>query len=251
MQNQTTIQLENITKSYGEMKALDLQSFTASSRERIALIGPSGAGKSTLLNILAGNIQADQGTYSIDGQSFSSLNRKERSRCIGMIRQQFDLVLPLKVIHNVLAGNLGRWSLGKSLLSLIIPQDKKDAIKALEKVGLLHKVEEKTSVLSGGEQQRVAMARLLVQNPAVVLADEPVASLDPARADQILELLVNLTNSGDQTLIASLHSIELAKKHFTRVVGLRDGRVYLNKSVSELTNEDILALYDLENGAYE
>lgn len=191
----------------------------------------------------------DTGEYEVNGNLFENMNRKDHAQCVGLIRQHFDLVGPLKVVHNVLSGNLGKWGLGKSLFSLVVPQDLEDAKGALSKVGILDKLYEKTSFfLSGGEKQRVALARLLVQNPKIILADEPVASLDPARAEQILELLVNMTTDGQQTLVASLHSIEFAqKKYFTRVIGLRDGLIHIDKSVIELSKDDIAALYTLEN----
>ena len=246
MKNLSLIKLNSISKSYGNFHALNPINLQVETGERIALIGPSGAGKSTLLGILAGSIPANEGEYEIEGAAFENMNRKNRAENIGLIRQHFDLVGPIKVVHNVLSGNLGKWSLAKSLLSLAVPQDLENAKIALSRVGIGDKLYEKTSFLSGGERQRVALARLLVQNPKIVLADEPVASLDPARAEQILELLVNMTVDGHQTLIESLHSVDFAQRYFTRVIGLREGSVYLDKAITDLTEEDIKSLYKLE-----
>ena len=144
-----------------------------------------------------------------------------------MIRQQFDLVGQLAVIHNVLAGRLSEWGLFKSLIFTYHPQEKEAAIRALERVGLADKYYEQTANLSGGEQQRVALARLLLQKPEIILADEPVASLDPARAEDILSMLTKLVKEENQTLITSLHSVEYARKYFTRIIALKDGHIYL------------------------
>lgn len=246
MTQSNSIQLKNISKSYGNVSALTPTSLSISQGDRVAIIGPSGAGKSTLLNILAGSIYSDSGTYTLGNTEIAHLKPNQRSAAVGIIRQQFDLVGPLKVVHNVLSGHLGRWGFFKSLLSLIHPQSIEDAHMALSKVGIEDKLYERTSNLSGGEQQRVALARLFVQNPKLVLADEPVASLDPARADQIMSLLVELTEQGDQTLIASLHSVELAQKYFSRIIGIKAGRVFIDTPAHLLSHEDIQALYRLE-----
>ncbi|MDF2522220.1 MAG: phosphonate transporter ATP-binding protein [Clostridia bacterium] len=239
--------LKNISKTYGEMRALSSLSLIVEKGEMIALIGPSGAGKTTLLNILANTILPDSGEVIVDGITLHAYkSTKQFADKVGMIRQQFDLVGHLKVIHNVLAGRLKDWGFFKALLSLIIPQDSKIAQSALEKVGLKDKLYERTSSLSGGEQQRVAMARLLVQKPQAVLADEPVASLDPVRAEDILYMLTKLASEEQQTLIASLHSVEYARKYFKRIIALQAGRVYFDLPVEKVTEELLSSLYSLE-----
>lgn len=238
--------LNKIEKTYGENKALSPLTLCIQKGERIALIGPSGAGKSTLLNILAMIIQPDHGEYFLDGKpSPQYKSGKSLSQKIGIIRQQFDLVPSLPVIHNVLAGRLGEWGFLKSLLSFFIPQDKDMAITALERVGLLDKLYEKTSNLSGGQQQRVALARLLVQKPEIILADEPVASLDPARSEDIISMLVELATEQKQTLITSLHSVELAKKYFDRIIALREGKVFFDLPTEKVTQQMLTDLYYL------
>lgn len=247
MSSEKIFELKKISKNYGEMIALSSLSLSIQKGEIVALIGPSGAGKTTLLNILANIIKPNSGGLLIDGlPTHHYKTGKELSRKVGIIRQQFDLVDQLPVIHNVLAGRLGEWSFFKSLLSFIIPQDKELALKALERVGLLGKLYEKTSNLSGGEQQRVALARLLVQHPEVILGDEPVSSLDPARAEDILSMLIKLVKEENQTLVVSLHSIEYAKKYFTRIIALREGKIFFDLPTEKVTQKDLSNLYDLK-----
>lgn len=244
------ISLNQISKTYERKIALSSLSFTVDKGELIALIGPSGAGKTTLLNIMASILTPDEGEIFIVGTPLSEFkDQKKRAKKIGVIRQQFDLVGELPVIHNVLAGRLSGWGVFKSLLSLLIPQDKQYAVKALERVGLLDKLYDRTSILSGGEQQRVALARLLVQNPEIILADEPVASLDPARAEDILDLLANIAVEEKQTLIASLHSVEYAKKYFDRIIALKNGEIFFDLPAASVSDAHIESLYKLKGQA--
>jgi phosphonate transport system ATP-binding protein len=241
------IELNQITKTYERKIALSSLSFRIKTGEKIALIGPSGAGKTTLLNILASIVSPDRGSIHLDSVPLSDFaDQKIRAKKIGVIRQQFDLVGQLPVIHNVLAGRLADWGVVKSILSLLIPQDKEIALNALQRVGLSDKIYERTANLSGGEQQRVALARLLVQKPEIILADEPVASLDPARAEDILELLTTIALEERQTLIASLHSVEYAKKYFDRIIALKAGEVYFDLPADSVTEVDLTSLYKLK-----
>lgn len=243
---QEAISLKQISKIYERKIALSSLSFTVNKGELVALIGPSGAGKTTLLNLLAAILPPSQGEILIDGHPLSGLiDHKKRAKKIGIIRQQFDLVGELPVIHNVLAGRLSEWGIIKSLLSMLIPQDKEYAV-ALNRVGLTDKLYEKTSSLSGGEQQRVALARLLVQSPEIVLADEPVASLDPARAEDVLDLLVKIALEENQTLIASLHSVDYARKYFDRLIALKNGELFFDLPASSVTDDHINSLYRLK-----
>jgi phosphonate transport system ATP-binding protein len=247
MSSNNVFELKDISKVYERKIALSSLSLAIKKGEIVALIGPSGAGKTTLLNILANIIKPDTGEVLIDGvPSKEYTTVKQLAKKIGVIRQQFDLVAQLTVIHNVLAGRLVDWGFFKSLLSLIFPQQKELAANALERVGLLDKIYEKTSNLSGGEQQRVAMARLLVQKPEVILADEPVSSLDPARSEDILSMLTSLAKEENQTLITVLHSVEYARKYFNRIIGMREGRVYFDLPCDKVTDEILADLYDLK-----
>lgn len=242
-------ELNEIDKIYERKIAISSLSCAIKKGELVALIGPSGAGKTTLLNILANIIKPDKGTLKIDQiPSGEYKTGKQLSKKVGIIRQQFDLVPQLPVIHNVLAGRLSDWGFFKSLLSLIFPQEKELAFKALERVGLSDKIYEKTSNLSGGEQQRVAMARLLVQKPESILADEPVSSLDPARAEDILSMLTSLAKEENQTLVTVLHSVEYARKYFDRIIGMREGKIYFDCPSKEVTSQMLSELYNLQGG---
>jgi phosphonate transport system ATP-binding protein len=215
--------------------------------ERVAILGPSGSGKTTLLDVIGGVTRPDQGTVAIEGQDVTYMKPgKDMAALVGMMHQQLDLVPHISVINNVLAGRLGHWSLMRSLLSLLYPQERDLAISALKKVGIPEKVYERTSHLSGGEQQRVAIARLLVQESRTVLADEPVASLDPARAYDLMKLVSELVSELGKTLVVSLHSIDLAREHFTRAIGFRDGEIQFDLSVDQLKDSNLDDLYSID-----
>lgn len=247
MASENIIEVQKLHVDFERKIALSSLSFSIQKGERVALIGPSGAGKTTLLNTLATFITPTEGELKITGLNHQdSKNRKKLAKKIGMIRQQFDLVSPLPVIHNVLAGRLADWGFFKSLVSLLIPQEKTLAVKALDRVGLEDKLYARTSTLSGGEQQRVALARLLVQKPEIILADEPVASLDPARAEDVLSILTKLVTEENQTLIASLHSVDYARKYFTRVIALRDGEIFFDLPTEKIEDQNLAALYELK-----
>ncbi|MFQ5873755.1 MAG: phosphonate ABC transporter ATP-binding protein [Dehalococcoidia bacterium] len=238
--------LEEVGKSYPGTVALAPLSLEIERGERVAVVGPSGSGKTTLLHLLGRVIQPDRGQVLVDGLPMASLSAgRELAGLVGLIHQQFDLVPRLSVVHNVLAGRLGYWSLWRSLLSLVSPQEKELALTALRTAGIEEKVNERTSRLSGGEQQRVAIARLLVQNPQAILADEPVASLDPTRSMDLLCLLRKIAEQSGKTLVASLHSIELVRANFSRVIGLRKGHLAFDLPVQRVTDEVLDELYDL------
>ncbi|MGH7340083.1 MAG: phosphonate ABC transporter ATP-binding protein, partial [Candidatus Rokuibacteriota bacterium] len=192
---------------------LENVSLVIGSGERVAFIGASGVGKTTLFRILNLTLRPSAGTLRIAGRDVSRCSRSE-IRClrrrIGMVYQQQNLVGWLRVVHNVLAGHLGRWSTTKALWSLLNPQDVASAAEALASVGLADKIFARTDTLSGGQQQRVAIARLLVQAPDVLLADEPVSSVDPSWAEAIVRLLVEAASRHGKTLLMNLHSVELA-----------------------------------------
>lgn len=247
MSSKNIIEVNQITKNFERKIALSSLSFTIQKGELVAIIGPSGAGKTTLLNSLAGLLSPDNGELLIDGKAINMYrDGKKFAKRVGVIRQQFDLIGPLAVIHNVLAGKLADWGFFKSMLSLLFPQEKDRAISALKRVGLGEKVYEQTSNLSGGEQQRVALARLLVQGPEIILADEPVASLDPARAEDILLMLTSIASDENQTLIASLHSVEYARKYFTRIIALKEGQILFDLPTEKVSDKNLTELYVLK-----
>ena len=238
--------LSCVGRRYGDLAALEDVTFSIQPGERVVLIGPSGAGKSTLLGLLNGSLSPSTGEVRALGRTLAGLSPKERriiQRRIGTVYQQYQLVDSLPVIHNVNAGHLGRWSLGKALLSLLWPLERQQAAAALGQVGIPEKLYARTSALSGGQQQRVALARVLVQNPDAILADEPIASLDPERAREILDLLVAISQQTGKTLVASLHAVEYTRSHFDRAIGLRGGRVQFDCSADAVDEGMLGALY--------
>lgn len=244
--------LDGAQKTYDGRVALARTSLSVNVGESIAIVGPSGSGKTTLLNLMAGVIQPDEGEITLGGLRLSDLGPGGKlSALVGVIHQQFDLVPHLSALHNVLAGRLGEWSLIHSLSSLVWPKERQVAVQALECVGIPEKVDERAARLSGGEQQRVAIARLLVQDPQVIIADEPVSSLDPTRAMDILETLRDIAHERRKTLIASIHTLDLSSSYFDRVIGLRDGAVQFDLAIGDVTQQQLVSLYELENPVAE
>ncbi len=200
------------------------------SGECVALVGASGAGKTTLLKTIGRQIEPRAGTIMLAGSDITTLKGRAlrvMRHQIGYVAQKLDLVEPLRVHQNVTAGALGRWSTARALRYLVLPMEAEltAARGALTAVGLEQKLMKPTAALSGGEQQRVAIARALIQSPRLLLADEPVASLDPWNARQILELLTRLAVERGMALLCSLHQPELAQRYFDRVVEVSGGAI--------------------------
>jgi phosphonate transport system ATP-binding protein len=168
---------------------------------------------------------------------------RQARRRIGTVYQQHNLVLRLRVIHNVLAGQLGKWSTLRSLASLGKPSEIELAYKALDQVGIPDKIFERTDELSGGQQQRVAIARVLVQDPEVILADEPVSSVDPSLASTIVRLLIDISQGTHKTLVVSLHSVDLALAYFPRVIGIKEGIAAFDLSPDKISDAMLGDLY--------
>ena len=243
------VDLDGVRKRYGGLAAVDGVSLAVAQGQTVALVGPSGAGKTTLLRLMAGSLAPDDGVVRLHGRNIGALAPgRELAGLVGIVAQQYDLVPNLSALQNVLAGHLGSWSLWRSLLSLVAPRDKLPAMRALERVGVADQAYQRAGLLSGGEQQRVAIARVLVQDPSVILADEPVASLDPARAADVLQLLTGIARENGKTLMASMHAVELAMGHFDRLVGVRDGTVRFDAAPSAVTEAMLANLYALDAG---
>lgn len=234
---------------YGTITALAGIDLTIEAGQRVAVLGPSGAGKSSLIGMLNGTVAATSGRVRALGCDYGAAPARgvrATQRRIGTIHQQFDLVNQLRAVHNVNAGRLGSWPFWKAAVSLLLPRDIQRVHAALDRVGIGDKMHERTGDLSGGEQQRVAIARVLVQNPQAILADEPVASLDPARGQEIIRLLLELTAETGVTLLASLHDVDMALDSFERVIGLRAGRIAFDKPRVDLRDDEVTALYAFE-----
>lgn len=242
-------ELKNVTKLLGNFPALTDINLQIQAGDRVALVGSSGAGKSTLISLLNGTLQPTQGQVWVNGRNLCGLRPKllrQVQRQIGTIYQQFHLVDNLRVIHNVNAGHLGRWSFPKAALSLIRPLEVATAAQALAQVGIAEKLYERTDRLSGGQQQRVAIARVLVQNPTAILADEPISSLDPERSREIMDILRQLSQETGKTLVTSVHTIEFARSHFQRIIGLKQGRIFFDIPTEDLSDKMIEELYKIE-----
>lgn len=238
--------LRGVGRRFGDYDAIADLDLRIDAGEQVAVLGASGAGKSTLIALLNGSLRATSGVVEVFGANLGSISPSRLAatqRRIGTVSQRLDLVEQVRVLHNVNAGRLGVWSTARSLGALAWPRADRVAMSALERVGLSWAVHQQTSRLSGGERQRVAIARVLVQDPEMVLADEPVSSLDPANAADILDLLNTLGR--DATTIVSLHQPELAKRHFDRVLGLRKGRLLFDLPVTEMPDRALDELYAL------
>lgn len=241
-------QLEGVSCRFGAVTALTDCSLAIAPGERVALIGPSGAGKSTLLSLLNGSQVPNTGRVVIMGQDISRLNTRKRrqiQRLVGTVYQQHHLVGNLAVVHNVNAGHLGRWSLPRALWSLVWPQAVPTAAQALAQVGIVDKLYTRTDRLSGGQQQRVALARVLVQDPAAILADEPISSVDPERSRAMMDLLRQLSETTGKTLVISLHEVEFAVKYCDRIIGLRQGQILFDAPAPEVSAAMMANLYQL------
>ena len=239
----------NVAKRFGDFVALHDVSLMVGAGERVALVGPSGAGKSTLINLLNGSLLPDAGKVNLFGQNVIDLSNhalRDVQRRIGTVYQQFNLVDNLRVIHNVNAGHLGRWSWWKAVVSLMRPLQIQTAHEALQQVGIPEKLYERTDQLSGGQQQRVALARVLVQNPDVILADEPIASLDPERSREVMQILVNLAKQHQKTLVVSIHAVEFSLSYLDRIIGIQQGRILFDKPSEQVTDGMLAQLYQLQ-----
>ena len=244
--------LRDISKSYGTrngaVQALDGLTFDVKKGERVALLGPSGAGKTTLFRLFNATLRPSSGSLRFDGRDLTAMSGRDlRStrRRIGTIYQQPHLVPSLSALQNTLCGRLGSWSLIQTVRSIVRPSqgDTKQAIAALESVGLADKQNARADELSGGQQQRLTIARVLMQDPEVILADEPFASLDPALTETVGLLLMNLVTNGKRTLVATMHDVELALHIFPRIIGIREGRTVFDKPAVRVDREAITALY--------
>jgi phosphonate transport system ATP-binding protein len=213
--------------------------------ERVAVVGPSGSGKTTLLRLLNGSLGATSGEAWVLGQRLVAgrRQRREQRRRIGMIYQDFALVERASVFDNVLYGRLGHAHPWLSLVGHFSVEDRARAEAAVAEVGLHDQADQRADALSGGQRQRVAIARVLAQEPALILADEPISNLDPALTEGILGLLVAACERRGATLIVSLHQPQLARQHGERVIGINGGRIVLDAPAHQLTAQALHEVY--------
>ncbi len=244
--NAPVILVENLRINYGRRVALCIDQLRFDRGECVGIIGPSGAGKTTLLRAIKGYVRPSCGKIEVLGLNWSMCDRLARRRVqrrIGLIFQQFHLVPRMTVVQNVLCGRLGSTARLKSLFERFSPEDRQIAWRAICEVGLQEQVHQRADTLSGGQQQRVAIARVVAQQPEVILADEPVSSLDPVLGAEVLSLLLDVTQHHNATLILNLHQPALAKRFVKRVIGLRDGKIVFDGSPSRLTDDQLQEVY--------
>jgi phosphonate transport system ATP-binding protein len=245
--NSPMLIIEHLTKVYDNgFKALDDVSFEVPDGQFVALIGLSGSGKSTLLRCINRLIEPTEGRIIWNGQDVTAISDEEiryLRRRIGMIFQQFNLVKRSQVITNVLAGRLGYTNPIYSLFNYFSQDDRERALANLERVGIGSQAYKRASELSGGQQQRVAIARALMQDPELMLADEPVASLDPATSHGVMKYLEDLNKEDGLTVLCSLHFLSLARTYADRVIALKDGRLEFDGPPSEIDNDRFKEIY--------
>ncbi len=241
------IRLEDVSVTYrGGVQALKNINLTIDDGEFVVIVGLSGAGKSTLLRALNGLVPATEGSITIDGTEVVGASgaqlRAIRSK-IGMIFQTFNLVNRTSVINNVLMGRLSAVSAWRSTFGLWPAADRELALQALERVSIVEKAYVRASDLSGGQQQRVGIARALAQDPSVMLADEPVAALDPITSRQVMGDLRRINQDLGITTLVNLHFLDLARDYGRRLIGLRDGELVFDGDIADATDETFTEIY--------
>jgi len=244
------IKFDNVNKVYPNgLHALKNINLEIKQGEFVAIIGLSGAGKSTLLRTVNRMHDITDGVLTVNGQEVNNLKGKELRkfrRGIGMVFQSFNLVTRTSVIKNVLTSRVPDMPLWKSIIGLYSKEDKVIALEALDKVGILDKAYVRADQLSGGQQQRVALARTLAQNPEIILADEPVAALDPVTAAQVMDDFKKINKELNMSVLINIHHVDLALKYADRVIGIKAGEIIYDGPSSEVTNDVLTQIYGRE-----
>ncbi|MGD9098033.1 MAG: phosphonate ABC transporter ATP-binding protein [Desulfobacterales bacterium] len=245
------LEIRHLSKTFGPTRALDDINLAIDKGQMVALLGPSGSGKSTLLRHLSGLVVGDRRALccvTVMGRDI----QKDGSLCpgvrglrarVGFIFQQFNLVERLSVLTNVLAGRLGRMPLWRSLPRWFTAEERQEALKALERVGIAEHALKRAGNLSGGQQQRAAIARALVQKAEIILADEPIASLDPHASHLVMQNLSQINQEDGVTVLVSLHQVDFALAYCTRVVALKDGRVHYDGAAASCSQAKLREIY--------
>lgn len=240
------LRIKKLTKRFGDKIAVDTATLDIDKPCMIGVIGRSGAGKSTLLRMVNRLTDASDGTISFEGRDVTALTGKAKrawqSEC-AMIFQQFNLVPRMDVVSNVLHGTLNRRSTLATMFNLYPMEDIHTAIDILDRLGIAEHAPKRAEALSGGQQQRVAIARALMQDPRIILADEPIASLDPMNAQTVMETLRRIHEEDGRTVIANLHTLDTARRYCDRVVGMRDGRIVFDGLPEQLTTSLAREIY--------
>lgn len=245
------LEIDNLTKFYGDVRALSDVSFKVKKGELVSVIGPSGSGKTTLIRCINRLIEPTDGSIRYDKQELRFLKgndlRHARAK-IGMIFQHYNLVTRLTVIENVLHGRLGYKSSLAGILGLYNEVEKEKAIEVLSLLGLQEFMYRRCDQLSGGQKQRVGIARALVQDPRMILCDEPISSLDPSSSKIIMDYLKKIQQEFGITLVVNLHQVDVAKKYSDRILGFNKGKLVYDGSPSDLNKKTIHEIYGTEAG---
>ena len=245
-----SLKIKNLKKKFKDISAVNDINLEIKEGKIIGIIGRSGAGKSTLLRMINRLVDPSEGSIEFNDINITSLKgrslRKWRSEC-AMIFQQFNLVERLDVLTNVLIGSLGRNYSLLNLIGIFSKEEKINALRNLDRFDLSEKALQKAGTLSGGQQQRVAIARAIMQKPKILLADEPISSLDPKNAKRVMDDMMKINREDGITVICNLHSLDVAKKYCDRLIGLSDGKVVFDGTPDDLTAEISKELYDLDN----
>ncbi len=242
--------IDNLTKSFGGNPAVKSATIAVSEPAMIGIIGRSGAGKSTLLRMLNRLTDATSGAITFEGRDITNLRgsakRQWQSQC-AMIFQQFNLVPRMDVVSNVLHGTLNRRSTMATMFNLYPTDDIHRAIEILDRLGIAQHAPKRAEALSGGQQQRVAIARALMQDPKIILADEPIASLDPMNAQVVMQSLRRIHEEDGRMVIANLHTLDTARRYCDRVIGMRDGKIVFDGTPAQLTTGAARDIYGADD----
>ena len=239
------LEIKNLKKTFENgTQALDGIHLNIKEGEFVALLGPSGSGKTTLLRSINGLEKIDHGSIFFENEKINNHSLVQIRKKTGMIFQEFNLINNLSTINNVLTGLLNSETSIKSLFYLFTKEQKIKALKALDTVGLLNKAYDRVDQLSGGQRQRVGIARAIIKKPKLLLADEPVSSLDPKSAELILSLLSKINKEFKITIICNLHQIDLATKYSNRIIGLLDGKINFNEESKKINKKMIQSIYN-------
>ncbi|KPQ06127.1 MAG: ABC-type phosphonate uptake system ATPase component PhnC [Rhodobacteraceae bacterium HLUCCA12] len=248
------LEVRNVTRLFGSRRAVDTVSFTVDRPQFVGIIGRSGAGKSTFLRMMNRLLDASSGEIRFEGRNILALRGAEartwQSQC-AMIFQQFNLVPRIDVASNVLHGKLNSRSTLATMFNLWSRADIVQALDILDRLGIAEQAPKRAEALSGGQQQRVAIARALMQDPKIILADEPIASLDPMNAQVVMDTLKRINTEDGRMVIANLHTLDTARRYCDRVIGLRDGRLVFDGPACDLTTDMAREIYGADESFNE
>jgi phosphonate transport system ATP-binding protein len=244
-----TLTLSSVSRHFGDTRAVDNVSLTIEPGQFVGVIGRSGAGKSTMLRLINRLIDPTSGSVSFDGVEITALKGKalrDWRRSCAMIFQQFNLVDRLDVLTNVLIGRLAEHGFLSSMAMQFTDAERTIAIEALDRLDLVPQALQRAGTLSGGQQQRVAIAKALVQKPKIMLADEPIASLDPANATLVMDGLAQINKEDGITVLVNLHTLDTARAYCDRIIAMRQGRVFFDGNAHQLTDDVVRDIYGLK-----